>query len=240
MKRVGIGVIGCGNISSAYLTAAKKFPILDIVALSDANPAAAEARAAEFGLPARSVDAVLVGSVDRDRSQSHGPEGACRGRPEGDRGRQARVLGKAARRRARRSARADRGGGGQSLARRLRARHVPRRRAADRAPVRRRGAHRPADRRRGILHVSGPRALAPQSRLLLSRRRRPHARHGPLLRHRARQSVSVPWRASAAWRRARGRSASSPASRSRERAFRSRSRPMSRGRCCSPAARRSR
>jgi predicted dehydrogenase len=59
MKRVGIGVIGCGNISSAYLTAAKKFPILDIVALSDANPSAAEGRAAEFGLPARSVDAVL-------------------------------------------------------------------------------------------------------------------------------------------------------------------------------------
>ena len=60
MKRVGVGVIGCGNISSAYLTAARKFPILEIVALSDANPAAAEARAAEFGLPARSVDAVLT------------------------------------------------------------------------------------------------------------------------------------------------------------------------------------
>src|SRR5580704_17411799 len=59
MERVGIGVIGCGNISSAYLTAARKFPVLDIVALSDANSAAAEARAAEFGLPARSVDAVL-------------------------------------------------------------------------------------------------------------------------------------------------------------------------------------
>ena len=59
MERVEIGVIGCGNISSAYLTAARKFPILDIVALSDANPAAAEARAAEFGLSARSVDAVL-------------------------------------------------------------------------------------------------------------------------------------------------------------------------------------
>jgi predicted dehydrogenase len=59
MKKVGIGVIGCGNISSAYLTAAQKFPILDIVALSDANPAAAEARAAEFGLAARSVEAVM-------------------------------------------------------------------------------------------------------------------------------------------------------------------------------------
>ncbi len=60
MKPVGIGVIGCGNISAAYLTAAKKFPILKIVALSDANPAAAEARGAEFGLPARSVEAVLA------------------------------------------------------------------------------------------------------------------------------------------------------------------------------------
>ena len=60
MKPVGIGVIGCGNISSAYLTAARKFPILNLVALADANPAAAEARAAEFGLPARPVDALLA------------------------------------------------------------------------------------------------------------------------------------------------------------------------------------
>jgi predicted dehydrogenase len=59
VKRVGVGVIGCGNISSAYLTAAQKFPIIEIVVLSDANPAAAEARATEFGLPARPVDAVL-------------------------------------------------------------------------------------------------------------------------------------------------------------------------------------
>ena len=60
MKRVGVGVIGCGNISGAYLAAARKFPILDIVALSDANPAAATARAAEFGLPARPVEEVLA------------------------------------------------------------------------------------------------------------------------------------------------------------------------------------
>jgi predicted dehydrogenase len=60
MKRVGVGVIGCGNISSAYLTAARKFPILDIVALADANPAAAEARGAEFNIPARPVEALLA------------------------------------------------------------------------------------------------------------------------------------------------------------------------------------
>jgi predicted dehydrogenase len=60
MKPVGIGVIGCGNISAAYLTAAKKFPILNLIALSDADPAAAQARAAEFSLPARPVDALLA------------------------------------------------------------------------------------------------------------------------------------------------------------------------------------
>ena len=60
MKRVGIGIIGCGNISPAYLKAAKKFPILDIVALADAIPASAEARASEFGLAARSIEALLA------------------------------------------------------------------------------------------------------------------------------------------------------------------------------------
>ena len=60
MQPVGIGVVGCGNISAAYLTAARKFPILNIVALADANPKAAEARAAEFGVPARSVEALLA------------------------------------------------------------------------------------------------------------------------------------------------------------------------------------
>ena len=60
MKPVGVGIIGCGNISPAYLKAAKKFPILDIIALADANPAAAEARASEFGLEARAIDALLA------------------------------------------------------------------------------------------------------------------------------------------------------------------------------------
>ena len=60
MKRVGIGVIGCGNISSAYLTAAKLLPVLDIVALADAQAPAAEARAAEFGHRACSVEALLA------------------------------------------------------------------------------------------------------------------------------------------------------------------------------------
>lgn len=53
MRRVGIGVVGCGNISGAYLKAAACFPVLDIRAVSDLNPAAAEAKAAEFGLRAK-------------------------------------------------------------------------------------------------------------------------------------------------------------------------------------------
>jgi predicted dehydrogenase len=60
MEPVGVGVIGCGAISSAYLTAARKFPFLRIVGLADAIPAAAEARASEFGLKARPVDPLLA------------------------------------------------------------------------------------------------------------------------------------------------------------------------------------
>ncbi|KQT46295.1 oxidoreductase [Aureimonas sp. Leaf454] len=60
MKPVGIGVIGCGNISAAYLKAARSFPILDIRALGDARPEAAEARAAEFGGRARPVAEILA------------------------------------------------------------------------------------------------------------------------------------------------------------------------------------
>ena len=58
--RVGIGFIGCGNISAAYLKAARGFPRLDIRGVADLNPAAAEARAAEFGLAAMSIEAMLA------------------------------------------------------------------------------------------------------------------------------------------------------------------------------------
>ncbi|SER35394.1 Predicted dehydrogenase [Faunimonas pinastri] len=60
MDRVAIGIIGCGNISGAYLKAAQGFPVLDIRAVADAMPQAAEARAAEFGLKATGVDELLA------------------------------------------------------------------------------------------------------------------------------------------------------------------------------------
>ena len=59
MERVGIGIIGCGIISGAYLKAASAFPILDMRALADLDPSAAEARGKEFGIRATSVDELL-------------------------------------------------------------------------------------------------------------------------------------------------------------------------------------
>ena len=60
MRKVGIGIIGLGNISAAYLKAARDFPVLDIRAVADLNPAAAEARAAEFGVKAVPLDAIFT------------------------------------------------------------------------------------------------------------------------------------------------------------------------------------
>ena len=60
VERVGIGFIGCGNISAAYLKAARGFPILDVKGVADLNMAAAEARASEFSLKAMSVEAMLA------------------------------------------------------------------------------------------------------------------------------------------------------------------------------------
>ena len=60
MERLGIGIIGCGNISEAYLKAASYFPILDIKGIADIRPEAAEARASQFGLRAMSVAEILA------------------------------------------------------------------------------------------------------------------------------------------------------------------------------------
>jgi predicted dehydrogenase len=59
MRKVGVGIIGCGNISTAYLKAAQRFPVLDIKALADMRSEPAAKRAAEFGLPGMRVDQLL-------------------------------------------------------------------------------------------------------------------------------------------------------------------------------------
>lgn len=60
VDRVRIGVIGCGNISGAYLKAAATFPILEIAAVADLNLEVASAKAAEFGLPAMPLEALYA------------------------------------------------------------------------------------------------------------------------------------------------------------------------------------
>jgi len=65
MENLGIGIIGCGNISTSYLRLAPLFRGLQVRAVADMHMAAAEARGAEFGVRAQSVDALLA-SADVD------------------------------------------------------------------------------------------------------------------------------------------------------------------------------
>jgi predicted dehydrogenase len=60
MQKIGVGIIGCGNISEAYLGNAPKFPVLDLVAVSDINMQAAKSKAEAHGVEALSVEALLA------------------------------------------------------------------------------------------------------------------------------------------------------------------------------------
>jgi len=51
MDRTKVGIIGCGAISSNYLTNARNLPILEVVACADLDLERAQAKAAEFGVP---------------------------------------------------------------------------------------------------------------------------------------------------------------------------------------------
>lgn len=57
---LGIGVIGCGNISAAYMRLAPMFNGIEMRACADLNMEAAEARAGEFGLRAETIDDLLA------------------------------------------------------------------------------------------------------------------------------------------------------------------------------------
>ena len=48
---VKVGVIGCGNISSAYFSHAPAFPILEVAACADLDEGKARAQAEKFGVP---------------------------------------------------------------------------------------------------------------------------------------------------------------------------------------------
>lgn len=55
-----VGIIGCGNISSAYFTLAPLFKGIKVVACADINMNAAELRAEEFGVTAQTVEDLLA------------------------------------------------------------------------------------------------------------------------------------------------------------------------------------
>ena len=59
-KTYGVGIIGCGNISSAYLRLAPLFKGIEMRAVADIDMEVAEARAAEFGVRAQTVDQLLA------------------------------------------------------------------------------------------------------------------------------------------------------------------------------------
>ena len=58
---IKVGTIGAGNIFPAYLNTLRKQRTIRIVGIADAQPAVAQARGAEFGLDAMSIDALLAG-----------------------------------------------------------------------------------------------------------------------------------------------------------------------------------
>jgi len=59
-KTIGVGIIGCGNISDAYFNGADTFEILKIIACADINMAAAVAKAEARGCLAQTVDELLA------------------------------------------------------------------------------------------------------------------------------------------------------------------------------------
>jgi predicted dehydrogenase len=62
---LGIGIVGCGNISTTYFTLAPLFKGLEMRACADLHPAVAEKQAKEYGVKAQSFDAML-GNPDID------------------------------------------------------------------------------------------------------------------------------------------------------------------------------
>ena len=64
-RKLGVGVVGCGNISAAYFRLSRLFKGMEIKACADIDPAAAQGRAKEFGIRAESV-ANLMAAKDID------------------------------------------------------------------------------------------------------------------------------------------------------------------------------
>ena len=59
-KQIGIGIIGCGNISQAYFNGAKLFEVLKVVSCADLNMEVASAKAEENNCKAETVEELLA------------------------------------------------------------------------------------------------------------------------------------------------------------------------------------
>ena len=189
MERVGIGIIGCGNISEAYLKAAPTFPIIDVRGVADLRPEAAQARADAFGLKAMTVEELLADPsieivVNLTPPLAH-VEVGLRAIDAGKHVHSEKPLGVQAT-----GGEVAAGACGRARrARRMRAGHVPGWRSPDLSQAGRRGRDRPPRRRDRLLSLPRSRELAPESGVLLRAGRRPDAGHGSVLHHRARQSA---------------------------------------------------
>lgn len=60
MQKTTIGIIGCGNISDAYLKGAARSDLIEVKAIADINADMASAKAATYGVEAMSVDQLLA------------------------------------------------------------------------------------------------------------------------------------------------------------------------------------
>jgi predicted dehydrogenase len=60
--KLGIGIVGCGNISNTYFRLAPLFEGLEVRACADLNLAAAKAQAETYGVTAQSVDDLMANS----------------------------------------------------------------------------------------------------------------------------------------------------------------------------------
>ena len=65
-RKLGVGIVGCGNISAAYFSLAPLFKGIKVTACADINPAAAKARAKEFGVRAEATVEDLMKAKDVD------------------------------------------------------------------------------------------------------------------------------------------------------------------------------
>jgi predicted dehydrogenase len=60
MEPMRIGIIGCGNISEAYLKGAARSKLITVLGVADIRADAAHVRADEFGVPAREIEDLLA------------------------------------------------------------------------------------------------------------------------------------------------------------------------------------